>query len=345
MIRHLRSSILFGFSLSIILGCNSARKIAINVTEPAPVSLSGTIKRIGIVDMHLSDDNEQGKTGMDLLVARDDDYLKKKGTDAALEGLFKNLKQDPRFDTIVRLRANSFNIQNGLGHLDEASWNAIQNLCEDHKLDAVFALAFYHADTEITLKKSKLQQRDLMRLDVVKTGHELTLETLIENGWRIFDPYQRAVLDEFVFKEQLRATANGSSPLIAYEAIGSRQDSLVKKSWDSGEAYGSRLRPYERTIYRAYHSSGTDNFVDAINRIEERDWEGAISLWKQELSNDKNKIRAMACHNLAVVYEAMDNLEEALSWAIKSDEYLSNKSSRLYINELKHRMSQNQLLS
>lgn len=325
------------------MGCNSARQIAINVVEPAPVSLSGTIKRIGVVNMHLSDNLEQSKTGMDLLIARDDDFLKEKGTDAAIDGLFENLNQDPRFDTIVRLQAQSAIVQNKEGWPDESSWSAIKALCERYELDAIFALAFYHADTEITLKKSRINQRDLMRLDEDKKGHELTLETLIENGWRIYDPFQKAVLDEFVFKEHVTVRAQGSSPLSAYQAIGSRQDSLVLKSRITGEAYGSRLRPYTKTIYRRYHTTGADNFITAKSSIENEDWEGAISLWKQELSNDKLKIRAMACYNLAVVHEAMDDLEQALTWAIKSDEYLSNKGSRLYIDELKYRMSQNQL--
>ncbi|MBT8204951.1 MAG: hypothetical protein KJO20_06210 [Eudoraea sp.] len=345
MIQQLKSSLIIGIGLLSLLGCNTAKQIAIAVVEPAPVSLDRTIKRIGVVNMHLTDNTQKSKTGMDLLISRDDDFLKEKGTDAAIEGLFKNLNQDPRFDAVVLLQAESAIVRDQEGRPDETSWKMIQALCERHNLDAIFALAYYHADTEITLKKSKIHQRDLMRLEVDKKGHELTLETLIENGWRIYDPFQKEVLDEFTFKEQLTARARGSSPLRAYHAIGSRQDSLVLKSRITGEAYGSRLRPYKSTIYRSYHAAGTDNFISAKERVEEKDWEGAVSLWKKELSNDKVKFRAMACHNLAVVHEAMENLEEALVWALKSDEYLSSKTSRLYIDELEDRISQNHLVN
>ena len=342
---HLGASLVIGLALLTLLGCNTSKQIAINVVEPAPVSLAGTISRIGVVNMQLPDNIKQDKSGMDLLISRDDDFLKEIGTDAAIEGLFKDLNQDPRFDTIIRLQAKSAIVNNQEGWPDESSWDEIRALCERYELDAVFALAYYHTDTEITLKKSRIHQRDLMRLEVDKKGHELTLETLIENGWRIYDPFKKEVLDEFVFKEQLTTSAQGSSPLNAYQAIGSRQDSLVFKSRVSGETYGSRLRPYEKTIYRTYHATGTDNFETAKERVESEDWEGAINLWKQELSNDKVKIRAMACHNLAVVHEALDKLGEALSWAVKSDEYLSNKSSRLYIDELKTRISQDHLVN
>ena len=341
MIRHLKSTLTIGFALLTLLGCQSARQIAITVVEPAPVTLASTIKRIGVVNMHQPDNTVQIKKGMELLVARDDDFLNEKGKVAAIDGLFISLNQDPRFDTIVRLQGESPVIQNKEGGTDEASWEAIRKLCESYELDAIFALAFYHTDTEITLKKSRLHQRDLMRLEVANRGHELTLETLIENGWRIYDPFQKLVLDEFVFTEQVTARAEGHSPQDAYQAIGSRRDSLVFKSRVSGDAYGSRLRPYEKTIYRSYHTVGTDNFLAAQIRIENEDWETAIALWKKELSNEKAKIRAMACHNLAVVYESFDNLEEALAWAIKSDEIQSTKSSRGYIEELKNRMSQN----
>ncbi len=329
---------------ALLVGCGSTNQLAINIVEPAPVSLSGGVKRIGIVNTHLQPNNKEAKTGLDFLVAADDEYLSKAGTNAAIEGLFKELLNDPRFNSIVRLEESAEIIQSEDGLPSENSWEAIYAICEQYNLDAIFAMAYYQADTQFTLKKTKFLQRDLMRRQKRQNGHELTLETLIENGWRIYDPYKKLVLDEFVFKEQLKSISMGESPLQAYHAIGSIKDSLLIKSHKTGKAYGMRLKPFEKTIFRPYYVQGTDNFLEAQAKIENNNLPEAISLWKKELSNDKSKIRAMACHNLAVAYEYLEDLEEALDWAQKSYEHQKNKDSKLYMGELKQRMSRNLLV-
>lgn len=328
----------------LITGCGSTNQLAINIVEPAPVSLSDGIKRIGIVNTYSKTDNTVTKTGLDMLVAADDDYLSEKGTNAAIEGLFNELLDDPRFNSIVRVKEGAEIIQSEGDLPSDQSWETIHEICERYDLDAIFAMAYYQADTQLTLKKTRFLQRDLLRMQKRQNGHELTLETLIENGWRIYDPYKKLVLDEFVFKEQLKSTSMGESPLQAYRAIGSIKDSLLIKSHNTGKAYGMRLKPFEKTIFRPYYAQGTDNFQEAQRQIENDNLEEAIALWKKELSNDKTKLQAMACHNLAVAYEYLEDLEGALDWAQKSYEHQKNKDSKLYIEELQQRIPRNLLV-
>ncbi|MDX1314610.1 MAG: DUF6340 family protein, partial [Eudoraea sp.] len=122
--------------------------------------------------------------------------------------------------------------------------------------------------------------------------------------------------------------------------IGSIQDSLVIKSKSSGNALGSRLQPAETTIYRSYYSRGTEGLVAAHSKILEEDWQGAIALWKEELTHTKSKVLAMSSHNLAVIYEYLQDLNEARRWAEKAHEYNPNKKSQSYIEELDRRIAQ-----
>ena len=345
MQKPISSLFLCALMLLLLGGCRNTKDLAFGIVEPAPVKLPHAMKRIGVVkSIHLSDKKQQPVQKIDDLISRDDDFLAKKGMEAALDGLLKQLLQDPRFDTIIKLSEGGELIQTEEGKVTQSSWQAIRMFCERYGLDAVFSLDFYNANTEVTLKRTKIYQRDLMREAVAEKGHQLTLETLIENGWRIYDPFQEEVLDEFTYKEQLTTNAVALSPLGAYRNIGSRHDSLMLKSRNSGSAYGSRLQPYETTIYRSYFTKGTEGFIAAQHKVEEKDWEGAITIWKKELDGDKNKLKAMACHNLAVVHEVMENLEEALVWAVKASEYHNSKETMDYITELERRISQRQLV-
>ncbi|MCE2612217.1 DUF6340 family protein [Flavobacteriaceae bacterium D16] len=335
------SLLLLLFSIS----CSSTKELAIGIVEPAPVQLPNTVKRIGVVrNISYSQKENSPAKNIDALVSRDDEFLTEKGIDAAVDGLLKKLLQDPRFDTIINLSEVGDLIRTEGGQPTPNSWQDIRAFCERHELDAVFSLDYYQTDTQITIKKAKIYERDLMRTDVAKKGHELTLETLIENGWKIYDPFQNLVLDEFTFEDQISSSATGSSPLKAYLNMGTIQDSLVIKSRGTGIAYGSRLQPLEKTIFRPYYAKGTAGFIAAQDKIAEEDWHGAIALWKKELSVNKNKLQAMACHNLAVVYEYLEDLKEAKLWASKAYEYNKSKKALNYIEELELRISQNQLL-
>lgn len=343
MLKKYGSLVFANLLLSLLISCVNTKDLAIATVEPAPVKLPYAVKRIGVVkNIQHADKKEQQSKGVAVLISRDDEFLTQKGINAALDGLLIQLLQDPRFDTIIKLPEADELLQTKDGQVTENSWKAIRSFCERQGLDAIFSLDYYHANTRFTFKKAKINQRDLMRMAVAEKGHQLSLETLIENGWRIYDPFQKVVLDHFVFKDEIKANALGSTPLRAYQNIGSIKDSLVIKSRDWGNAFGSRLLPFETTIHRRYYTKGTDGFELAHNRISAQDWQGAIQLWKKEVVSNKGKLGAMACHNLAVVYEYLQNLEEARTWAAKAYEYKRSKKAWSYIEELDARIVQSQ---
>lgn len=337
--------LLFVLLLLLTSGCSSTKELAIGIVEPAPVRLPNTVKRIGVVrNISVNQRENQNSKDINELVSRDDALLTEKGIDAALDGLLIKLLQDPRFDTIIKLSEAGELIRTDAGQPTPDSWQDIRTFCKLHELDAVFSLDYYEADTRLSLKKAKIYERDLMRTTVAKKGHELTLETLIGNGWKIYDPFQKEVLDEFTYEDQFTSSSTGSSPLKAYLNMGTLQDSLVIKSRGSGRAYGSRLHPVEKTIFRTYFTKGSEGIITAQEKITEEDWQGAIAVLKKEVSVNKSKLQAMACHNLAVLYEFLEDLEEARVWASKAYEYNKSKKALGYVEELELRISQNQLL-
>ncbi|WP_297702442.1 hypothetical protein, partial [uncultured Eudoraea sp.] len=102
MRRYYNSTVLL-FLLVIIVSCSTTRNVEIETMEPAQVSLSNAIKRVGIIGgrVHLKDENEQ--TGLNRLISRENQILAIKAKDAAINGLYNELVGDKRFDTIILL--------------------------------------------------------------------------------------------------------------------------------------------------------------------------------------------------------------------------------------------------
>ncbi len=337
-------SILQLLCLLLLLGsCKSTHLVTVYSLEPAPVDLAKNIKRIGIInEVQTTADNEQIES-LEAFVAATDKQWSKEGKEAAIEGLLWELLKDKRFDTILILE-NTSEIwkQNSTAEV-EIPWKALEELCVSNNLDAIFSLAFYKTDTRVTNKKSSMEELDLLRVKTMVDAREITLETLIENGWRIYDPFEKKVLDEISINEELVIQAKGENAMNALRSMTDRSDSMLLKSKGSGSAFGMRLKPYSKAIQREIYTNGSDRLSQAKEAIEEENWLEAARLWQLETNNEKAKIKAMACHNMAVLYEIKNDLPKAMEWAILAQSYFKDKNNTAYLKALKQRSVQNSL--
>ena len=343
MRKYFNSTVLL-FLLTIIISCSITRNVEIQTMEPAKVSLSNTIKRVGIIGgkVHLKEAKDQ--TGLNQHIARENQRLALKARDAAINGLYNVLAGDKRFDTIILLEEISQNEEDLNINGNYLDWNTVEYLCQKNKVDAIFSMAYYDSDTRVSLKKTTMEQLNLLRVKEKVAAHQITLETLIENGWRIYDPSSKLLIDEFTFNNQIVSTAKGLDPYEALQAIEDRTKNIVAHSNQTGSSYGARLQPYEHSITRDYYVRGTPDFEQAEIYTLSGDWEAAADLWKKETENNDPKISSKACYNLAILNERNNNLAEAMGWADKAYSKHQTKKIAEYIESLKYRQQQHELL-
>lgn len=339
----MRSIIQFIVLLLLISGCKTSQMVTVYSLEPAPVELSNNIKRIGIInEVQATPDNSQIES-LDSFIAATDLQWSKEGEEAAIAGLFGELLKDQRFDTIIILENTKEFQQKEYAIEEDIPWKALKELCDTNELDAIFSLSFYETDTRVTNKKSTMEELDLMRIKSMVSAREITLETLIENGWRIYDPFEKKVLDEIRINEELVIQAKGENAMHALQAMTFRSDSLLLKSRGSGSSFGMRLKPYNKPIQREIYIKGSDNLTNAKEAIQKEDWLEAARLWQLDIDHEKAKIRAMACHNMAVLYEIKNDLSKAMEWAILAKSHAEDKNHTAYLEALKVRSVQNSL--
>ncbi len=339
----MRSILQFLGLLLLLSGCKSTHLVTVYSLEPAPVELSKNIKRIGIINEVQTTANKGQIESLEAFVAITDQQWSEEGKEAAIEGLLGELLKDKRFDTIIILESTPENWKQKNTAEEEIPWKALEELCISNNLDAIFSLAFYNTDTRITNKKSTMEDLDLLRVKTEVDAREVTLETLIENGWRIYDPFEKKVLDEIRINEELVIQAKGENAMNALRSMTDRSDSMLLKSKGSGSAFGMRLKPFSKAIQREIYTNGSDKLSQAKEAILEENWLEAARLWQLETTNEKPKIKAMACHNMAVLYEIKNDLPKAMEWAILANSYLEDKNNTTYLEALKQRSVQNGL--
>ncbi len=326
------------------MGCGATQQLVLNTMEPSPVAISDNIKKIGIIDRTAYVDSAKGINKIDYILAAEEKWLTENGTNAAITGLFDELLKDKRFEE-VKLLENVPDEMIGMGADPNAiAWSTIKSLCESNDVDAVFSLAFYDTDTKVSLKKTKMERADMVRELKEVAAQEITLETLIENGWRIYDPNNQKLIDEIVFNDQIISKGKGVNPVLAYRAIGDRKETMLEKSRTRGSNYGQRLLPFKNPVSRDYFVKGSENLVLAAKKTDAGAWQEAISIWETETENTDLKVRSRAFHNLAVANERENHLEKALTWATKAYETQNSELYLDYINTLKKRIEKQPLL-
>ncbi len=312
--------------------------------EPAQVHLSSEITKVGILNRSIPSSANETIDKIDKVLSLEGRNLDKEGAKAAVTGLSDELSRDDRFEDVKIIDASESQ-RKGLGVFPAAlSWATVEEICNANGVDVLFSLEFYDTDTKVAYESTLVTIPNNLGINAKIPGHKVTLNTAIKNGWRIYDPVSKQLLDEYVSNNFITSVGEGINPVKALEAVVGRKEAVLQVSNNIGNSYGLIIKPLRKRISRDYFVSGTDNFVIAKRRAQTGDWEGAAKLWEQELNNPKSKVAGRACYNMAIISEINGDLEKALDWASKSYADYNNKEALRYINLLNRRLAEHREL-
>ncbi len=329
----------------VLSSCSATNMLTMSVTEPAPVYLPSEARAVGIIDRSVpSQKSEKSLDVLDKVLSAEGMELDKEGAASALLGLQVALAANPRFETVRHIEADGLGSP-GLAVFPSAlPWSIIEQLCSENGVDVIYALAFYDTDTKVDYQAVPVELTGPLGIRVPAIEHQATMATLIQTGWRIYDPINRVIQDEWRVDEQVISSGAGINPVKAIEAVTGRKEAVLDVSNAMGGDYALRIIPYSRRVSRSYYVRGTDNFRTARRRAQTGDWEGAADLWELELSNPKRKVAGRANYNMAIISEINGQLDAAVEWASRAYADYRDRRALRYLNILNNRMARNEEL-
>ena len=343
--QNLNQTIFSAICAMLLIGCGATNNLTMSAVEPAPITLSKDVARIGIINRSLPSEGNKTADKIDKILSAEGRNLDSEGSVTAILALKDQLERNEAIEEIVIID-DLDHLRKGLSVFPSTlTWHEIEDLCEEYNVDAIFSLAFYDTDTKVSYKATMMDIPNNLGVKVAVPAHELTLNTLVENGWRVYDPYNNRIADELVFSDHVVSSGRGINPIKAYEAIIGRKEAVLYQSKSMGMNYAQRLLPYKHRVNRDYFVRGTDNFKIAQRRAQAGDWDGAAVLWQQETVNPDPKVAGRACYNMAISNEINGNLDEAMQWASKSYTDYNNNYALSYLNTLKYRARQKEVLN
>jgi len=310
--------------------------------EPAPVSIPSNIKTIAVVDRSQASKASQSIDAVHKVFALESNDLQKAGAQASLHGLSDELMKNNRFTEVKPLNIDLRSY--GAGVFPSAlQWDSVDKICRESNTDALFSLELFDAESKINYAATPANINvGITNLPAVE--HHVSMTTSVKTGWRIYDPSNRIILDEYVLGRDISSSGSGINPAAAVSALAGRIEAVKDVSTQAGQAYASRILPYWIRVSRDYFVGGDDNFKTAKRKAQSGNWDGAAEIWQQETKNTDGKLAGRACYNMAIISEINGNLDGAISWAQKSYEDYKIRVALNYLNILKYRKRQNELL-
>ena len=327
----------------VILTSCKTNQLYINVLQPAPVTMSPDIKKVGIINRSIATDETKLLDIIDKALSLEGADLDRDGAMESIKGLAGELTLNDRFSEVKLLDDIDFRASR-IGLLPPPlSWEIVDRICTETNTDALFALERFDTDTRVNYSTGKTTVKTPLG-SVPGLIHQASMETIIKTGWRIYDPAGRIILDEFNFAESLVFQGRGINPVAAIAALTNRREAVKEVSRMAGHAYAHRIVPYYLRVTRDYFVKGTYNFKIAKRKARTGKWDEAGLLWEQETLNPKRKIAGRACYNMAIINEINGFLGDAIGWAQKSYEDYNIRPGLRYVRILENRLYNTEIL-
>lgn len=337
----MKNSILCIFILLFFASCKT-NQLWLNVVEPAPVTIPSYIKKVGVIDRSAPTEESKPLDVADKVLSLEGKNLDRDGAIESIRGLAEELKNNNRFDEVKTLDID-FRTPRLTEFPVPLSWDIVQTICSENGTDALFSLEKFDTDTRLGYSNTKKDVKTPLGV-IPAIEHQADMETLVKTGWRIYDPANRAILDEFVYGESIVFHSRGINPVTAAAGLIGRKEAVKEVGNKAGHGYAMRLIPVETRVMRDYYVKGNDNFKIAKRKAQTGNWDSAGEIWKKETENPKMKVAGRATYNMAIISEINGDLESALNYARKSYEDYNNKLGIRYVRILENRRYENEVL-
>lgn len=342
-IEDMRKYIYLIIIAGLLVSCKT-NQLYMNVIEPAPVTIAKDIKKVGVINRSMPTDETKILDVLDKALSLEGVDLDKDGAMQAIKGLSEELMNNARFDEVKTLSDIDFRTPK-LGIFPmPLSWEIVDRICKETGTDALFALEYYDTDTRLNYTTTDGGTREVLGVKVPAIIHHANMETVVKTGWRIYDPSNRTINDEFNHRQAVVFTGEGPSPLVAVAGLIGRKEAIIDVSNQAGHDYALRIIPFRNRVYRDYFVKGSDNFKIAKRKAQMDQWDEAGQLWEKETNNPKSKVAGRAYYNMGIINEINGNVDEALKWVQKSYADYNIRQAREYSRILENRLYKLQVL-
>ncbi|MDX1905886.1 MAG: DUF6340 family protein [Bacteroidia bacterium] len=326
-----------------LLGSACTRSVSLQVLQPAAFAVPGHIQTLATVNRSRPE-NKVGSV-LEGLVTGEAVGQDRSGARRATEGLSEALTRTPRFKVVftgIEMKGRGPN-----QFPEPLPWSVVDSICRRYGADGLAVIEKFDSNTLNSSTTTQRKKKDNEGKEVVYTEYSAELRTRVKLGWRLYDPQQRVILDEFDVWEERDWDATGLSAEEATRRLPAQTFTVDETSYYAGIKYGMRIAPTWIQVSRSYYpkAKGDESLMAAMaeaDRLARVDrWSEAARIWKPIAEDPANpKAAGRAACNMALAAEWEGRLDIALSWAEKAWRDYGSKQGRGYAQLLSQRITE-----
>ena len=331
--------ILFFWALFSI-SCVTTRSLWIEIAEPGEKELPSEIQSLLLVNRTLDGNYHDLKADslQRIFYKRqfnlDTVIYDIQSVDTTMKALGELLYESGRYDVVIpenrflEFQKNSFLSL-------EMPWDEVKQLCETFNTDAVVSLDHFKTRVETGFSDETFFNPGTGEYF---SGYKAAMQVSYEVLFRVYDPVQEKVW----LREFLRDTLVWEDADYTTRALFSRFTPVKTALTEAGIAialdFTDKISTVWRQENRKYFNKGNPEFIQAGQFASAGDWENALKLWENtEATSGSKSLKSKAQLNMAVAYEMLGDIDQAIAWGLKSYETMYRPLTYEYLEILKKR--------
>ncbi|MFH0895332.1 MAG: DUF6340 family protein [Bacteroidota bacterium] len=320
--------------VALLSSCSKYGFVNLKYPNPPAMVLPENIKTIAIVNRSLTPKTEKNNKALEAITSGEIAGSDKIASDECLKGVYDRINGWGQMTIVIPAKTRLYGTGTRVTP-EILDWKLVKNICDSNKADALLVLETFDSNSDLVAGAVVNTATALITGNQVKPSMPSQIRMNVLSFWRLYDPVNKKIIDQFQSNSQLVFDAGGAALNVP------PPDALPKTAYNAGMLYIERFLPsyyfVHRDMYKRGKGGAKQMFKTAFRRAEVANWDGASELWTK-LSNDrKRKNAGRACLNMAVACEVKGNIDMALVWAKKAYEDYRDKTARSYVNNLQYR--------
>lgn len=301
----------------VLSSCSKYAMVSFNYPLPPQENMPDNVKTIALVNRSLTNKDDKAGKIIESVLSGEIEVSDRKASEQSIRGAFERIEANSDFRCVIPVDHKLY----GSGTREIPSlldWSTVESVCKSSDADALLVLEMFDSNSDMF---------SLGKILGPKAGPERERTFNILMYWRLYDPSLKKVIDQYETSRQVTFHSDGESVAVPPKA-------LHGAAYSAGQEYIERFLPgyfiVNRMLFKKGKGAGKLDFKSAYRHVETNDWEGAADAWEEILKGQSFENKGRACLNMAVYFEHIGNIEEAMKWARRAYVEYGIKQGRDY---------------
>lgn len=257
--------------------------------------------------------------------------------DTMIKAMGDLLFESGRYDIVIpENRFLSFEKNSFLTY--EMPWPEVQNLCEIYNTDALLSIDHFRTRVMTSYDRdSYYSPVDGQFYSYSAADIKIAYDAII----RVYDPSNEKVLMRKIYRDTLFWDDVGPNAAELFRNFTPVKQALIETGIAVALDFSDEISTNWKREYRSIFNGGDEKMKQAAVLAASDQWEQPLEMWKEIAANAKSKsLKSRAQFNIAVAYELQGNIDEAISWALKSYETMFRTNTYSYLETLRRRKNE-----